>query len=179
MLDFLSHNTKASRYLAILSTLALSLILLSPTHARKGKEAKIGKTIEVEYTGAVDNGIIFDTNLGQAPLKFTIGDNSVIKGFEDGIIGMRVGESRVINLPADYAYGAEYPNKIVKVALAQIQSDAALVEGANLNLKGPDGPIPVRIVEVNENDLYLDANHLLAGKDLTFAVKLLSVNSPK
>ncbi len=166
-----------NKFLALVLILALSF---SASDAGKPKAAKLGSEVSVRYIGKVDEGIIFDTNINQEPLKFVIGDNSVLKGFEDGIIDMKVGDKKTINIPADYAYGGVYPSKIIQVALAQVQTDLQLREGANLKLQGPSGePIAVRVVEITDKDIYLDANHLLAGKDLTFEVSLLSADKAK
>ncbi len=158
---------------------ALILISCIPCDARKAKIAKPGMAVAVEYVGKVDNGIIFDTNVGQQPLRFILGDNSVLKGFDDGVTGMKVGETKTINIPADYAYGNVNLNKIFQVPITQIQTDMELKEGANLRMQGPDGAaIPVRVVEITDKDIYLDANHLLAGKDLSFELKLLATDEP-
>ncbi len=131
--------------------------------------------VRVEYVGKVDDGIIFDTNLGQAPLSFTVGDGTVLKGFEDGVIGLKTGDKTTINIPADYAYGEVSAAKIMQVPRTQVPADLPLEEGTNLVLQGPQGTMTVRVVEVSDTDIYLDANHLLAGKDLTFEVKVLDV----
>ncbi len=160
--------------------LLLALILISslPVHARKPQVAKVGSIVRVEYVGKVDDGIIFDTNLGQAPLSFVVGDGTVLKGFEDGVTGLKVGEKTTLSIPAEYAYGAVNINKIFKVARAQVPADIPLAEGTNLTLQGPNGIMLVRVVEVTDKEVVLDANHLLAGKDLSFEVKLLSAEPP-
>ncbi len=158
--------------------LALILISSLPVLARKAQVAKVGSMVRIEYVGKVDNGIIFDTNLGQAPLSFVIGDGTVLKGFEDGVTGLKVGEKTTINIPAEYAYGAVNINKLFKVARAQVPADMPISEGTNLMLQGPDGALLVRVVEVTDKEVVLDSNHLLAGKDLSFEVKLLSAEPP-
>ena len=154
------------------------LICSLPVHARKTKVAKVGDMVRIEYIGKVDDGIIFDTNLGQPPLSFVVGDGTVLKGFEDGITGLKVGEKTLISIPAEYAYGNVNLNKILQIPKAQIPADLPLIEGSNLMLQGPEGTMLVRVVEITDKDVYLDANHLLAAKDLSFEVKLLSAEAP-
>ncbi len=153
----------------------LLLICLSLTlSSLAAPKAKRGQQVLVQYTGTVDDGIIFDSNYGQSPLIFTIGDSSVLKAFEDAVLGMRVGESKTFTIPADYAYGPSYPNKILQIPRAQIPASLEIKEALTLKLESPEGALSARIIEIGADTVYLDANHLLAGKDLTFKLKLLA-----
>jgi len=159
--------------------LALSSSLIFTAAYAKGKIAKTGSLVKVEYVGKVDDGIIFDTNLKQAPLEFVIGDGTVLKGFEDGVIGLKAGDKTTISIPADYAYGPEDSAKLFQLPRAQVPADMPIEEGANIVLQGPQGSILARVVEINDTDIYIDTNHLLAAKDLTFEVKVLAVEKIK
>lgn len=138
--------------------------------------AKIGDMVAVHYTGKHTDGSIFDSSEGGAPLEFQIGSGMVIKGFDDGLKGMSVGEKKTILIPAIEAYGEHSPENTVCIERTQIPSHTELALGVSLNMHQDGGQVvEVVITDLTETHVTLDANHPLAGKDLTFDLELISI----
>lgn len=139
--------------------------------------AKVNDKVKVHYKGTLSNGEVFDSSEGRDPLEFTLGAGKIIPGFENGIIGMQVEESKTINIPAAEAYGEPKEELKQEVRKAQLPSEIKPEVGLQLMSKAPDGrEIPLVVTEVKEDSIVVDSNHPLAGKDLTFEVTLLSIN---
>lgn len=141
-------------------------------------EVTEGDTITLHYTGSLDDGTIFDSSEGRPPMSFKVGAGQVIPGFDDGVRGMQIGDSRHIVVPADQAYG-EYHEDLVKVVPRDaFPPDMKPAIGLVLELELPSGEsMPVRIIDVEGDDVVLDANHLLAGEALNFDVHLVSIDN--
>lgn len=140
-------------------------------------QVKNGDTVQVHYTGTLDNGEIFDTSKEREPLEFTLGRGQLIPGFEKAVLGLTIGDSTKVDIPSTEAYGEERKDLIIHVPKDQLPDDVKPQIGMQLQVNQPSGqPIPVRITEVGETELTLDANHPLAGKDLTFEIELLGVS---
>lgn len=138
---------------------------------------KVNDTVKVHYTGTLKNGEVFDSSKGKEPLEFTIGAGQIIPGFENGIMGMKVDESKTINIAADDAYGARRDELVQEVPKAQLPAEINPQVGMQLMSQGPDGQqIPLVVTEVKETSITVDANHPLAGKDLIFEVSIVSIN---
>lgn len=138
---------------------------------------KSGDTVKVHYTGTLNNGEIFDSSRESDPLEFKLGQGQLIPGFEKAVIGLAEGESTKVEIPSAEAYGESREDLIVKVAKDKVPQDIEPVVGLQLQVNQPDGqPIPVRITEITDAELTLDANHPLAGKDLTFDIEVVSIN---
>lgn len=137
---------------------------------------KNGDSVSVNYTGRLDDGSIFDTSLeeGREPLKATLGQGQLIPGFENGLIGMSVGETKTIEIQPSDAYGEHNPNMIQEVSKEQVPADVKV--GDMLQGMSQNGPINVKISEVKEESVVLDMNHPLAGKKLIFDLEVVSVN---
>ena len=139
-------------------------------------QAKSGDTVEVHYTGKLDDGTVFDTSADREPLQFTIGEGEVIPGFEEGIVGMEAGEMKTINVPADKAYGSRRDQMVIQVDRNEFPPDLDPQVGDQLQLMQPNGQsIIVEVADVSDSVVTLDANHPLAGKDLVFDVQLVDV----
>ncbi|HMB41846.1 MAG TPA: peptidylprolyl isomerase [Balneolaceae bacterium] len=137
-------------------------------------KVKEGDTVKVNYTGTLKNGEVFDSSEGKEPLEFTLGEGQLIPGFEKAVIGMAVGDSAKIDIPSDEAYGEEREDLIINVPKDQLPDDVTPQVGMQLQVNQGNGqPIPVRIKEVGETELTLDANHPLAGQDLSFEIELV------
>jgi len=141
-------------------------------------QAKVGDTIRVHYTGTLDNGTVFDSSIGREPLQFTIGLGQMIPGFDKGVVGLNLNESKTITIPADQAYG-QYRADLVQVAARdQLPPDSELEVGQVLQASQPNGQIIlVTVTNVTDTDVTLDANHPLAGKNLTFEIQLVEIVS--
>lgn len=138
--------------------------------------AAAGNTVRIHYTGTLEDGSVFDSSEGRDPLEFTVGSGQIIPGLDRAIDGMATGEQKTVTIPATEAYGEYQADAKQSVPREQIPADIPLDPGTMLNMQTPDGrQVPVQVAEVTEESVTLDANHPLAGKDLTFAVELVSV----
>jgi FKBP-type peptidyl-prolyl cis-trans isomerase 2 len=139
-------------------------------------QAEHGDTVKVHYTGSLDDGSVFDSSEGREPLEFTLGNGDVIPGFDEGVCGMVTGEEKTVTIPAAQAYGDPRAELTAKVPREEFPDEITPEPGMSLQMMLPNGqPIPVTIVEVAEDHVLLDANHPLAGKDLTFKLQLVDV----
>jgi peptidylprolyl isomerase len=138
--------------------------------------AKKGDQVKVFYVGRLADGSVFDSSEGQAPLEFIVGRKEVIRGFDQAVLGMTPGEVKTLTLPAEQAYGPYQEDMVAEVQRADVPAQLKLVVGNHLELTREDGePIVVKIVALDETKVTLDANHPLAGQDLTFEIRLLDI----
>jgi peptidylprolyl isomerase len=141
-------------------------------------QAKDGDTVKVHYTGTLGDGTIFDSSDGGDPLEFTLGDGGVIPGFEDAVRGMNVGETKTTTIPADEAYGPRESGAVLHVSRAQLPAGMEPEVGQQLGLEHPSGGmIPAVITGVDDESITIDANHPLAGEDLTFEIRLVEIGA--
>lgn len=139
--------------------------------------AKTGDKVAVHYTGKHTDGSIFDSSVGRTPLEFQLGSGMVIKGFDDGVTGMNIGDKKTIVIPAVEAYGEHSPENTITIERTQIPAHMEIEVGMSLNMHQDGGQvIEVLITDLTETHVTLDANHPLAGKDLTFELELVSIN---
>ncbi|MBI5193935.1 MAG: peptidylprolyl isomerase [Nitrospirae bacterium] len=139
-------------------------------------QAKSGDVVKVHYRGRFADGTEFDSSIEEGPLQFTIGQGQIIPGFEEAVIGLNTGESTTTIIPADKAYGPYRKEMILEVPRDQFPEDIRLNVGEELELSQPDDKIVVvTIAGVTESMVTLDANHPLAGKDLTFDIHLVEI----
>jgi len=139
-------------------------------------QAKKGDTVKVHYTGKLDDGTVFDSSVERDPLEFRIGEGQVLPGFEQAIEGMNPGQSRSVNIPADQAYGPYREEMVLEIEKDRFPPDLDPQVGQQLRVRQPDNStVPVRVTEVSEATVTLDANHPLAGKDLTFEIELIEI----
>ena len=139
-------------------------------------QAKAGDTVKVHYTGRLEDGSMFDTSEGADPLEFKIGAGDVIPGFDEAMIGMRIGESKEVHIAPDDAYGEHNANLVQTIARDQIKLGVEPEVGMKIEMHTPDGTIiPLEVSEVTESTLTLDANHPLAGEALHFYVRLVEI----
>jgi peptidylprolyl isomerase len=139
-------------------------------------EAKKGDTVKVHYTGKLEDGTVFDSSQGRQPLEFQLGSGSVIPGFEEAIVGMQEGENKTTQIPADQAYGAYHDEMLLTVPRDQFPPDIEPEVGQELELRQQDGQsFVVQVKDVSEGEVTLDANHPLAGEDLTFDIQLVQI----
>ena len=140
-------------------------------------EAKEGDSVKVQYVGKLEDGSIFDSSAPDAPLEFTIGGNQVIPGFNNGVLGMTVGESKTVHIPVTDAYGPHQKDGVFEISRTEFPDDMNIEIGMRLEGNQQNGKsVQVTIIEINEDTIKLDANHRLAGKDLTFDITLIDIN---
>ncbi len=138
--------------------------------------AKRGDTVRVHYTGRLEDGTVFDTSLGRDPVEFILGAGQVIPGFEDAVVGMTPGETKAVKVLAEQAYGLYRPELVLEISRDEVPPDLDLEVGLQLVLREPQGPlIPVTVTNLTESTVTLDANHPLAGQDLTFDIQLVEI----
>ncbi len=135
--------------------------------------AKAGDTVRIHYKGKLEDGSVFDSTEGGASLEFKVGDGEFLAGLEQGIIGMSVGESKTIRLPADQGYGLHQKERVFEYDKSRLPQDLKMEIGQQLQMYRADGlPVTVTIVAVSEKTVTMDCNHPLAGKNLTFDIIL-------
>jgi len=140
------------------------------------KTVKNESLVKVDYTGSLEDGSVFDSSVGKAPLEFKVGEGKLIKGFEDGILGMKEGEEKEITLEPKEAYGDRVEQLIQNVPKEAFPKDLELKEGMTLTLKDPNGhTLLAHVKEIADTEIKLDLNHPLAGKKLIFKIKVLSI----
>lgn len=140
--------------------------------------AQIGNRVRVHYTGRLDDGEVFDSSEGGTPLAFTIGNGQVIPGFETGVVGMAPGDTKTVNIPCADAYGERRDDGMMQVPRGEFPPDMPLEVGTSVQGQQQSGQVVTfTIAAVTDEAVTLDANHPLAGKDLTFDLTLVSIES--
>ena len=134
-----------------------------------------GKKVRIHYTGTLNDGEQFDSSAGREPLEFETGSGMVIPGFDSAVRDMEVGEKKTVTLPSKEAYGELREEMIGDIPKANFPEGMGIQVGMPLQMQGPQGPLPVIVKEVNEDTVTIDANHPLAGKDLTFELELVEI----
>ncbi len=138
------------------------------------KEVNNGDTIRVHYTGKLKDGSEFDSSKGKDPIEFTVGSGNLIQGFEQGVIGMKVGDKKNITILPGDAYGEKREDLSAKIDRKEIPKDVTPEIGMQLQMQRPDGGIiNVIVTEVATDSITLDANHPLAGQTLIFELEMV------
>lgn len=135
------------------------------------------KTAKVHYTGSLADGTVFDSSRERDPFEFVVGAGQVIKGFDDVVGAMSVGETRTVTLSAGDAYGPHIKERVIEVDHGQFAEGVTAEVGMQLQSEGGEGqpPMVVTVTAVTDDKVILDANHPLAGKDLTFEIELMEL----
>ncbi|REL24249.1 peptidylprolyl isomerase [Rhodohalobacter sp. SW132] len=141
-------------------------------------KVKDGNTVKVHYTGTLKDGSVFDSSVEREPLEFKIGEGQLIPGFEKAVIGMEEGDKTKVDIPVKEAYGEAREELVINVPKDQLPDEVEPEIGMQLQVNQPDGqPVPVRVAEISDDELTLDANHPLAGKDLSFEIELVEIKA--
>lgn len=140
-------------------------------------QVKTNDTVKVHYTGKLTDGQVFDSSLEREPIEFTVGGGKIIPGLENGLIDMEVNEKKTIKIPHGEAYGEVRDELFQEVSKDQLPDEIKPEVGMGLVSKNPDGSErQLRVAEVKEDAIVVDANHPLAGKDLVFDVEVMEIS---
>ena len=140
------------------------------------QQVKSGDKVKVHYHGKLRSGETFDSSQGREPLEFTVGSGQVIKGFDQGVMGMQVGDKRTIEIDVKDAYGVKQDEMMIEFPKNQFPPDMKPEQGMQLMMNNGSGQsFPVTVTEVREESVILDANHPLAGQDLIFDIELVEI----
>lgn len=164
--------------LLVLAVIAVVLVSGCQAADEPGETGGVqeGDTVKVHYTGKLDDGTVFDSSAGRDPLQFMVGAGQVIPGFDEAVIGMKPGESKTVKIPADKAYGPYYKELVGVIDRSKFPADMELEVGQQLQVSNPSGELlTATVIDVSETSVTVDANHHLAGKDLTFEIELVEI----
>ncbi|MBM4273688.1 MAG: peptidylprolyl isomerase [Deltaproteobacteria bacterium] len=139
-----------------------------------GKNAKNGDYVQIHYTGTLEDHSVFDSSENRGPLEFQLGGGRVIPGFNDAVLGMSVQEEKEISLHPDQAYGDPHPEAIREFP-AEVLKGHQIQVGQVLGFNSPQGPVHGRVLSIDTDKFLVDFNHPLAGKTLTFKIKLVGI----
>ncbi|MDZ7373603.1 MAG: peptidylprolyl isomerase [candidate division KSB1 bacterium] len=142
-------------------------------------QAQEGDVVRVHYVGKLDDGTVFDSSRDREPIEFVIGGGEIIPAFEEAVVGMQEGEKKTILIPSDQAYGPRREELMLHVAREQFPPDLKPYVGQQLEMVQSNGQsLIVVVAEIDDDGVILDANHPLAGKDLTFEIELVEIARP-
>jgi peptidylprolyl isomerase len=142
-------------------------------------QAESGDTVRVIYTGKLDDGTVFDSNVGNEPLEFTLGEGQLIAGFEQAVLGMNTGDSTVVRIASADAYGEYMADRLVVLPRGELPAGLDPKVGQQLRFGSPDGAVVVVVTAATEESITVDGNHPLAGKDLTFEIQLSEISQAR
>ena len=136
---------------------------------------KEGSKVTLHYTGTLDDGSVFDSSEGRDPLTFTVGQHEVIRGFEEGVEGLNAGEEKTIDITPEHGYGPKHEQMVQKVP-KELFKDFSPEKGQQIGLMSKEGQqMMATVLDVDDKMVTLDLNHPLAGKNLTFEIKLVEI----
>ncbi len=139
-------------------------------------KAKQGDTVAIHYTGRLEDGTVFDTSRDRDPLELTLGSGQVIPGFEKAVEGMAEGDTKTEKIPSEEAYGPRRDDMVLSLPKEQLPEHLDPAVGQQLQMQSQEGQVfEVTVVGLDEEKIEIDANHPLAGKDLTFDLELVKV----
>lgn len=141
------------------------------------QKAGLFDSVKVHYVGTLDDGTVFDSSLEREPLEFVVGEGMLLQAFEQGVLGMELGETKVIKIAAENAYGPYHKEYVADFNRSQFPPEVEPKIGYRIEIKDDNGDvIPAIITAINGDTVTLDANHPLAGRDITFKLQLISVS---
>jgi len=140
------------------------------------EQAESGDAVKVHYTGKLDDGNVFDSSANRDPVQFVIGQNQLIPDFEQAVVGMSPGESKTVKIASDRAFGPHREDLVTEIDSTNIPPELEAQVGQRLNATDPQGQtVVVTVLRATESGLKVDANHPLAGADLTFDIELVDI----
>jgi FKBP-type peptidyl-prolyl cis-trans isomerase 2 len=167
---------KNNHTIVLILLLVIALLIPGCSAADETAKAKDGNTVQVNYTGKLADGIVFDSSIGRQPLEVILGKGQVIPGFEKAILGMKVGENKTVTISANEAYGPSRSELIFEVPKENLPTGVTPQVGQQLQGSKADGSTMVATVtKVSDKTVTLDGNIPLAGKALTFEIELVKI----
>jgi FKBP-type peptidyl-prolyl cis-trans isomerase 2 len=164
----------AAAGIAIIVVIAVLFFMTSPPVAQEGD------TVSVAYVGMLDDKSVFDSNVNGTPLSFTIGAHTMIPGFENVVVGMKTGEEKTVTIPADQAYGTYQDDLVYTVNRSLFAPDSPPSVGSYYTFTTTSGATNrVKVINVTDSTVTIDANHMLAGENLTFTIRMLEITKGK
>lgn len=139
------------------------------------KQAKEGDTVSLHYKGSFENGTVFDSSETHGALKFTVGKGMVIPGFEEAVVGMKLGETKTVTIPPEKGYGSHKDELLIKIERNELPPDLDPVVGQRVEFSKDKQRLQLTVAEVGDDAVTFDANHPLAGKTLIFELLLLEI----
>jgi peptidylprolyl isomerase len=140
------------------------------------EQAHKGDTVRVNYIGKLNDETVFDSTDGNGPIEFTIGSRMLISGFEEAVEGMEIGERKEVTIPSEQAFGPHVDDMVATLDRSEFPPDFDPHVGEQFQLWAPDGRITfVKVLQLDESQVTIDANHPLAGKDLRFDIELVEI----
>ncbi|MBI5533844.1 MAG: peptidylprolyl isomerase [Deltaproteobacteria bacterium] len=140
------------------------------------KRVKNGDRVRIHFTGRFPDGRVFATSSGREPIELTVGDEEIMPGFREALVGMMPGESKTTRIAASKAFGERHEDRILRLDAKQLQDEARPQVGDVVQLQSDTGiRMSARVIEVTGEDITLDANHPLAGHELTFEIEMIAV----
>jgi FKBP-type peptidyl-prolyl cis-trans isomerase 2 len=141
-------------------------------------QVKVGDTVRVHYTGRLTTGEQFDSSAGREPLEFEVGAGMMIKGFDDAVVGMQIGDKKTVSLAPAEAYGERRQEMIVEFPKENFPAEITPEVGMQLMMNnGAEHQVPVTITEILVDVVILDANHQLAGQELVFDIEMVEIDA--
>ncbi len=136
----------------------------------------IGDTVRLHYVGKLENGETFDSTFEEQPAEFRVGSDQVLPGIEKAVMGMKPGERKTVDIPADDAYGTYRKDRVITVNRSRVPESVELEIGKRLQLQRTDGTKDhVWVTNLTDSEVTLDGNHPLTGQDLTFELQLVDI----
>ena len=157
--------------IAIIAIAIIGVVYMATSTSASSPTVQNGDNVSVFYTGTLTNGTVFDTNVGKQPLNFTVGSGELIQGFDQGVIGMQLNQTKTITIPANQAYGEINPALIVTVPKSQFGNQSVQVGQVVSTSNGQQG----KITAVNATNVTVDFNPPLAGQTLIFTIKVVAI----
>lgn len=137
-----------------------------------------GDLVQTHYIGQLDDASEFDRSSPDRPLRFTVGSGQVIPGFDQAVRGKSQGDKFSVKIAPEQAYGLRDNQLVFPVALKEVPPNLELAAGMPLHVATDQGELEVLVDRLDDEFVYLDANHPLAGKSLTFHLEIVDVSRP-
>lgn len=171
------HIMKLSKTILILVLASFMLLFgCGDGDGDKERTVKEGDTVRVHYTGTLDDGTEFDSSRDREPLEFTVGSGQMIQGFDEAVVGMKLGDTKTVTIPPEEAYGKYCDDLVIEIDRNELSDDIEPELGMQLYSSTEDGGvITYTITALSDTTVTLDANHSLAGKILIFEIELVEI----